>query len=688
MNERLVFSPTCNYPYHKYPFKMFNPVQTKAKRIAGEDCNIVISAATSAGKTVCAELVMDKTLEDDKSIMYLSPLKALTTEKMDDWAKRYSGFKMEIMTGDQTMSERQEADLEEADIILMTSEMLDSRTRNIKSEASAYLKHIRTLIVDEAHIIGTSRGGALECALIRLAEFNPSIRIIFLSATMPNVDSLAGWLTTLNGKETKVIQTDWRPVKLNLNIVPHISAQYSKMRHNKIDIAYKLTKLKPDEKFLIFVHDKNSGKLLQEHFEAEAKMFVPFHNSDLTKKQRNEIEEKFKSKDPDSYRVIVATSTLAWGINMPARNVTICGLHRGSEIVDNADIIQMVGRAGRIGLDTEGFVNVICPQDRVNTIEHEIRNPPAIESNLTDPGTLQFQVLSEIRNKIFVTPSGFSKWFEKTLAYKQGLRLTEVEIQDLFHHLRKIKMIKFDEDEENYEITLTNLGVVSAVMYQDPNVVFSWFCNFNALFRMYAHAGRMPSGKDIPDHVFAFAIGSTIQAKAGFPASDVALYAAKIDTLLRRELFEPLKDKHGIQMKLNNEAAVLGAHMALGNESFFGPFAPNSVTSAKSQLVKDLGRIKTTLQMIDSQYAMWRMPWWKELFLRFATGLSWKVAAFAEMPGVGQARAEKLYNAGFRSVEQVLDDSNFAQASKIMGAGTYKKAKEWQITQKGRKNGD
>jgi hypothetical protein len=348
----------------------------------------------------------------------------------------------------------------------------------------------------------------------------------------------------------------------------------------------------------------------------------------------------------------------------------------------------MVGRAGRIGLDTEGFVTIICPQDRVNSIEYEIRNPPAIESNLTDPGTLQFQVLSEIRNRIFTTPNGFAKWFEKTLAYKQGLRLTEIEIEELFNHLRKIKMIKFDEEEKNYEITLTNLGVVSAVMYQDPNVVFSWFCNFNALFRNYAHAGRMPAGKDIPDHVFAFAIGSTVQAKATFPPSDIITYSTKIDTMLKNDLFHPLNEKHGVQLQLNNPSVVLGSYMALGNDKFFGPFAPNSVTSAKSQLVKDLGRIKTTLQMIDSQYAMWRMPWWKELFLRLATGLSWKVAAFAEMPGVGQARAEKLYNAGFRSVEQVLDDGNFAQASKIMGAGTYKKAKEWQLTQRVRKNGD
>lgn len=679
--ERPIFSLADNYPYYKYPFKMFNPLQTKVRRIADQNANMIISAATSAGKTVCAEMIIDHGLQNDGTAMYLSPLKALTAEKLEDWAVRFKDYNMEIMTGDQTLSERQETDLENADIILMTSEMLDSRTRNIRSDQSQYLKNITEVIVDEAHIIGTSRGGALECGLIRLCEINPNIKIVFLSATMPNVQVLADWLTTLTNKPTNVIQTTWRPVQLNLEVIPHISSTYGKARADKINKAIELAMDKPEEKFLIFVHDKNTGKLMAEQFEKEHKMFVPFHSADLTKNQRQAIEKSFKDKTSD-LRVIIATSTLAWGVNLPARNVIITGLHRGQECVDSADIIQMVGRAGRIGLDTEGFVTIISPLDKIDWIKEKIYSPDPVESTLTEPSVLQFQTLSEIRNKIFITPKGFQRWFTKTLAHAQGMSFTDKKTEELFQHLAKIRMVKFDPEEDDYELEITNLGVVSAVMYYDPNIIFSWYMNFNNLFSTYSKAGRMPQAKDIPEPVLAYCLGATYLEK-DYPASDVMMYMKKLQPILDKEFFSEITKKTGFVPKLINASNVMGAFLAMGNESFFPKFQiPSSVNSAKYTMVKDMGRIITTLRMIDSNYAMWKIPFWKELSLKVATGLPWHIVAFAELPGVGQTKAQKLYECGFRSVDQVMAEGNFSQASKVLGAKTYSKAREAYFAQK------
>ena len=85
-----------------------------------------------------------------------------------------------------------------------------------------------------------------------------------------------------------------------------------------------------------------------------------FHNADLGLSERLEIENSFNKKR-GGLRVLVSTSTLAWGRNLPARNVVILGVHRGIAEVDELDIIQMAGRAGRYGIDDAGFVYLICP---------------------------------------------------------------------------------------------------------------------------------------------------------------------------------------------------------------------------------------------------------------------------------------------------------------------------------------
>lgn len=132
--ESIKLLPTADYKYHKYPFEMFNPVQSLVLPLSGRDCNIVVGANTSAGKTICAEIVMDPVLALGKKVIYMSPLKALTQEKFTEWGRRFPNKKIMIMTGDYVLSEQKMKEVNEADIICMTSEMVDSRTRKISTE--------------------------------------------------------------------------------------------------------------------------------------------------------------------------------------------------------------------------------------------------------------------------------------------------------------------------------------------------------------------------------------------------------------------------------------------------------------------------------------------------------------------------------------------------------------------------
>ena len=342
---------TDTFKLLKYPFSHFNRVQSTllSNDIHRLDVNLVLGTATSSGKTVCAELCMARTLAKGGKVVYVSPLRALTQEKYDEWSETFGeDYQIAIMTGDHQLTDARANVVNDADILCVTSEMLDSRTRKYGSERSAWIDDIRLVVVDESHIIGTERGHAVEAGLMRFTRINQLARVMLMSATMPNVMDFSKWLTVLNGKKTEVINSPWRPTPLSWHFPRFLeTGDYSKNRSAKIDEAIKLVTdpEKSHEKFLLFVHDKNTGNELLRKVRAEG-IESEFHNADAPKDVRNRIEAEFK--DPmGKLRVLLATSTLAWGVNVPAQNAIIVGTTRGINQVEMADLLQMAGRAGR-----------------------------------------------------------------------------------------------------------------------------------------------------------------------------------------------------------------------------------------------------------------------------------------------------------------------------------------------------
>jgi len=361
LKDNIPLIPTKNYSFWKYPFENFNPVQSQVLPHAGDDKNMVISASTSSGKTICGEFLMDWVMEqvngsELRKIIYTSPLKSLSTEKFMDWQKRFPNRKIIMLTGDTlystTKRKEQMEECNEADIIICTTELLDSCTRRGITEKYDWIRRTGLLIVDESHILATSRGHAVETGIMRFTRINPNARVLFLSATMPNVGELGNWLTLLNGKETTVIYNTWRPVVLQMHYEEYpikYNCQgwedYWASQEEKRSLAVQIVMSKPDEKFLVFCHDKRTGRDIVRRL-AEVKQEAFFHNADLNLSERLDVESKFQDRS-NGIRVLVSTSTLAWGRNLPARNVVIVGIHRGINKVDELDIIQMAGRSGR-----------------------------------------------------------------------------------------------------------------------------------------------------------------------------------------------------------------------------------------------------------------------------------------------------------------------------------------------------
>ncbi|KKN33874.1 hypothetical protein LCGC14_0799540, partial [marine sediment metagenome] len=653
---------TSEYTPWQYPFAKFNPVQTATLPYTTMDVNLVIAANTSAGKTVCAELAMDHTLNHQgygeiaegrrrNRVIYLSPLKSLTQEKYEDWAVRFPDRIITILTGDYTLSETMKEKLAASDIIVMTSEMADSRTRRMHTEKNYWLKEVGLVIVDETHIISTDRGHAVESGLMRFTSINRDARILLLSATMPNCKELAEWTTKLNGKDSHIIQSTWRPVTLEMNYVDHpiLKASWggpdyqgtqNVKRSLTISIAtgnHMLAQGKEEEKFLIFCHDKGTGRAIESKL---TKMGIScfFHSADLEMKERLRVEKLF-SDSTGGIRILVSTSTLAWGRNLPARNVIIVGVHRGIQDVDELDIIQMAGRAGRLGIDTAGTVFLLVPEGTAPAWKYTFNNPRPIHSGFVsrkmgmtghpiNRNVLAFHVLAEVENKAVTSVEDIDTWFGRSLASHQDpdcFCLQDAEA--LLDELKNMEMLDYKGAYVNPFIT--GLGKVSAWLYYSPYDVFGWYSNFSKFFDK--DNGKMERN----DLTLTWALCDIDSNDWGYVPKDLKELTEEWAWKLR---------SRGVQPSDAVCSAIAG-YYCITNQKLEGTLGPLGRT-----LIYDIRRISQAIKLIDKQYAKWdQEAMWEVLPQRIMYGISEDMVELVSLAGIGGVTARKLFERGIKT---------------------------------------
>lgn len=638
--------PTSSYPHIKYNFPTFNRVQSTLIGKVGydTDCNLVLGTATSTGKTISAEIFMGHTLNEGKKVVYVSPLKSLTQEKYSDWSETFADKNICILTGDYVMTPQREREINEADIICLTSEMLDSRSRKHQSEKSSWMKRVGLVVVDESHILtAPERGHAVEAGLVRFSHIVPQARLLLLSATMPNVDDFERWLTKLNQKPTKVVNSSWRPTQLDWNFVEFDACgSYMEVRATKMNLAVQLVQQKPDEKYLVFVHDKNTGHalrgiLIDSGIEAE------FHNGDLPLEDRLVIEGEFRKREGGS-RVMIATSTVAWGVSMPARNVVIVGTHRGINEVDELDIIQMGGRAGRFGIDPKGDVFLIT--ENAKEWEYKIRNPRPVLSTLLRREVLGFHILAEIQTRNVTDRFSLERWFDRTLAKVQ----TDVDAELVNYVMCELKTWGMVTETESGEYRITRLGAVSASLYYFPRDIYEWSIKFGNI------ASRNGWDEDLN---LAYALGTCPSWQFGYiPRND--------EERVRR--FSAAVRGTGVFENVSDSVVAADVYDLLCGH-------PPKMTVRQIQY--DAERICTALQFID-RVKDWKVPdFWKLLQLRLKYGAPADIAALCAIPGVGVARARKLHTLGIKTVEDFIDPDNSATVIKAVGKSVVSKAEGW-----------
>lgn len=502
--------------------QLFPPQEDSINAGVLEGQNIVLASPTASGKTLIAELcALKHILENHGKVIYLSPLRALASEKFDDFKKYTSIRKSDgrrvsvgISTGDFDSADNW---LERYDVIVTTNEKADSLLRH----RSKWMDQISLVVADEVHLLNEAeRGPTLEIVLARLMQVNPQIQILALSATINNVDEIAGWLNA------KFIVTEWRPIDLKEGVLLQSEIQYKDGGSRRLEQETRQTvmnvvldTLKNGGQALIFastrrnavsaaktiashmdkaLYPKSGSKLVKRSIEErtrkllddEAKKIleagertglsdelaelvrcgVAYHHAGLSGAHRRVIEDGFKDR---KIRVLTATPTLAWGVNLPARAVIIQDYRRfeaglGNYPISVLDYKQMAGRAGRPKYDKFGeSVLIAKTADEADFLmeNYVLAKPEKIWSRLAVEKIIRTHVLSTIASGFADTEQGIYDFFGKTFyAYQFDVKAIKNVINKILRFLHDQEMIVVAGDH----ILATKYGKRISELYIDP----------------------------------------------------------------------------------------------------------------------------------------------------------------------------------------------------------------------------
>lgn len=585
---------------HKLHEKIdYNPLQIETEKYIDSDCNLVVLAPTSSGKTIVAEQYILKVLEAGQKAIYLSPLKALTNEKLLAWSQW--PFSHVAITSDHANKPRPMTE----QLILMTTEALDSRSRGMKS----WLTKVGVVVVDEAHLLSSpKRGDATEVGVTRFTANNPDARIIFLSATIPNAQELGEWLTVLNGKPTEVVETDWRPIKQEHHLVIADNKEWY-FNDKVVNTARQIRASYPDKQLLVFVHAVGKGHTISKQ------LACPFHYSKVNKEDRHKLEEAFKDK---KIMTMVSTSTLAYGVNLPADFGVIAGAHRGPVYVEPQDIKQMAGRIGRYGLSESGTIYYVFKREYHREMWKAIHDIPAIKSVLKQ--RLYFHITSFVARENMQIDE-IMNFSHRTLSAYQGL-IAKIDVEEAIDVLLQYGILQ--RSGEN--LLATALAKASALMYVDPLDLYYLKKNL----------------KERPMTPTPIAI-----AFASIPSLEVPTYVPD-------DIGEILEMPFGQQ---TNIATCLRTWL---NGKELEGVAPTIIFP----YIADMDRWMGALGIAGMNRA-----YLKALSLMILNGVPEFLLELVDLPRVGRKRAMGLYNVGIKSKDDLL--KNERKGKNVLGNKTY-----------------
>ncbi|MCD6583702.1 MAG: DEAD/DEAH box helicase [Candidatus Omnitrophica bacterium] len=478
--------------------------QEEAIGLAKRGYSVIVSAPTGAGKTLIAEYIIRRCIHLHQKVVYTAPIKALSNQKFRDFFKTWPKT-TGILTGDVSINPG-------APLLIMTTEIF----RNSILVDPANLEDCHWVIFDEIHYLDDiDRGTVWEESIILLPKH---IRILALSATIPNIDEFTDWLKRVHPFPVRAVVEKKRPVPLhflfqcNNEIFPDFKkleeSHYLRKRikqktfkegihffkANKLstlinylkergalpciyfafsrrrceDLAsevYSYNFLTKEEKerikniFLELVEKFNLGsdRSLTYLFPL-IKKGIAYHHAGLLPTLKEIVERLFTT---GLIKFIFTTETFALGINMPAKTVVFDNLTkfygRYTRYLKTRDFYQMAGRAGRRGIDKEGYVFA-----RINPHQIDLTSLREIIYGRYEPIVSQLRsCYATILNLFLIMKEKLLDIYPLSFHFYQSQELEKREAQNLLK--RKLQLLK----DTGYIIgnTLSGKGELASKVY-------------------------------------------------------------------------------------------------------------------------------------------------------------------------------------------------------------------------------
>jgi replicative superfamily II helicase len=395
--------------------------------------NVLVMAPTSSGKTMIGELAAVRATQNGGRSVFLLPTKALVNEQYDKFDRTYgpAGIRTVRATGD--FNDEVSALLYgQFDLAVLTYE----KFAGLATANPHLLGLVSVVVVDEIQtIIDASRGPYLEFLLTLLRSrkgdgLDP--QIVGLSAVLGELGGLDSWL------DAHLLRRDDRPVPLDEGVLDltgtyrYVDAAGTECTEQLLPAVYGdaraktlliplVTKLVAEGQQVIVIRGLRGEAKGAAAYLAQALGMPPaaaaltalpsgdpsiasdelrrclqggvaFHISDLERDERRVIEDEFR-RPGSGIRVVVATMTLAQGVNLPAETVVMPELSRRSGArqirwYSVAEYKNIAGRAGRLGLVDKGRAIVLAPSyaDRERIWTGYVKGMPEdVQSKLLDP---------------------------------------------------------------------------------------------------------------------------------------------------------------------------------------------------------------------------------------------------------------------------------------------------------------
>ncbi|WEL22997.1 ATP-dependent DNA helicase [Candidatus Nanohalovita haloferacivicina] len=711
-----------------------NPPQRKAVNsglMDGDD--MIVASPTASGKTFIAELAMvNQVVKQEKTAVYIVPLKALASEKYQDFSERYENLNVRISVGD---LDDEGKGLDNADIVVTTSEKLDSMLRHNPS----WIHNIGLVVTDEIHLLTSpERGPTLEVTLTRLRELL-DFQMLGLSATISNSSELATWL------DAELVESSYRPVDLEHGVYWQNEVEFftgdeeideeddsSAPEGFKTGAEVKKQEEKKDEgrtEFIDDVHGRGVTNIIEDTLEQEKQAIVfcnsrkgaekssdragkvtdndidyqerqeleeyadrivnvlgsptsqckrlaenvrkgaAFHHAGLVTEQRNLVEEAFRK---GLIRTVSATPTLAAGVNLPAFRVIIRDLKRytgsGMDFIPVLEYEQMTGRAGRPKYDDRGEAISIAKNPGM---KDEILNRYILGEPERIQSKLAVKPVLRMHTLALVASKFCTDMDELLSFYKKTFYAHQFEeMSEVEAQIKDVvdQLIDYGFLHEE-ELEATKVGRRVSELYIDPD----------SAHRMLQSLEKAQQKEAVKPVSYLFMLARTSEMNPPLRVKDKEWSDYEQMLMDARDyLLESIPNEWDVEyesfMNSMKTAAMMQAWIGendeekLMNEFNIAPGGIRAKMRNADWLVYAAKELART-EELDTDKDL------EKLRIRLKHGIKEELLSLVKYDQIGRVRARKLHDNGVRDMEDIREVS-FEKLKKLIGKRTAKKLKK------------